>query len=158
MAAPGCPVPAISGLRRRWSFEFPRLSHPSAPPSSGFPVARTPRVQPCFLMSDRVSPARSSSDLPVMELRVASSLASFSAAFRETPGHPAFPLPAALADGVSGLPRILHLPAPPAMENRVASPLASFGVAGAQSSGYPDSRPSSPAFSMESSGRPERLP
>jgi len=101
-----------------------------------------------FQMSDRVSPAHSSSDLPAMEIRVASPLASFGAALRPVSGFPVSRLPAALANAFSGLPQILHLPAAPAMEIQVAPSLASFSVAGAQLPGYPESCASSPAVLM----------
>jgi len=142
------PSPLVPGLRRRWRFELPRLSHPSALPSSRSPVARIPCVQPCLPMSNRVSPAHSSSDLPAMELRVASSLASFGAALCKVSGFPVSRLPAALANAASRFPRLLHLPASPAMEIQVAPSLASFSVAGAQSPGYPRFCSSSPAFPM----------
>jgi len=99
-------------------------------------------------MRDRVAPARSSSDLPAMEIRVASPLASFGAALRKVSSFPVPRLPAALANAFSGLPQVLHLPASPAMEIQVALFLASFSVAGAQPPGYPESCASSPAVSM----------
>ena len=61
MSHPGCPDWLIFRLRRQSSFEFPRLSTPSALPSSKFQVSPALRFQPRLSMRLRVSPAPASS-------------------------------------------------------------------------------------------------
>jgi hypothetical protein len=58
--SPGFPEPSSSGCRR-WFFEFPRVPHPSAPPSSNLQVAPALLLKQRLSIIPRVSPVPESS-------------------------------------------------------------------------------------------------
>jgi len=109
-------------------FPVPRSSGCAGLASPGCPAAASSSASGCA--SPRLPWAVRSSAVPAMRLRVASRLASFSAAGGNSPGRPESSLHHASPPGVSaGLPRFPHLPAVPAMEPRVAPRFPSFSAA-----------------------------
>jgi len=62
-AAASCPARCTFGLCRRWIFESPRISHPSALPALKLRVAPKPCFRLCLPMSRWVAPASASSGL-----------------------------------------------------------------------------------------------
>jgi len=61
MQSSGLPESRIFRLFRRWFFEFPRIAHPSAQPSSKLRVSPALRLKPRLPMIPRVSPVPRSS-------------------------------------------------------------------------------------------------
>jgi len=102
----GFPLGPHLRLHRRWIFESPRISHPSAVPTDQ--LTGLPQV---FSLS--VSPTIHSPSCPaswifryrLMDPRVASVRAPSGCAFRESPGCPASPLPATSIDQFPGCPK-----------------------------------------------------
>jgi len=134
------PAPCVFQPNRRWIFELPRISHPSAAPASrisGLPRISAPPYPPCD-----ESPGRPRSCIFRLNRRW----------IFESPriSHPS----AALALRISGLPRISAPPAPPPMRLWVTPNPASSGSAGDGSSSCPESRILQRRWPCESPGCP----
>jgi hypothetical protein len=125
----GRPAPFIFRPCRRWSFELPRLSHPSAELALETRVA--PHIRCTSAASQRAFELPRSLVfrlLPVMDLRWPPNLASFVGPGVESPGSPESSPSSAVSRSVSGSPRILDLPALAEVESP-GCPEASFSSA-----------------------------
>jgi len=92
MCPPGCPSGCIFRLFRRWSFESPRFSHPSAVPCSGAPGCPGSSLYQCRLpIQASGRPASCIFRLPAMDHRVSPKSHPFSGTAACAPGCPFAP-------------------------------------------------------------------
>jgi len=136
--APGFPVTSIFRLGRRWSFELPRLSHPSAVVCevSGCPVSSL--LQFLLRLRLRVAPSPQSSGLPTVSLRVAPNPLLPAWPWAQSPGRPGCCSSCLPRDQSPGFPGFLTLWLRRLMDLRVSPNFASSGGAVSASSGRPD--------------------
>jgi hypothetical protein len=91
--ASGRPESCILRPDRRWSFELPRLSHPSAAPGARFRVAPAPHLSSsAYRLRLRVAPSPQPSGLPTVRVfRLPRILSPSGLAFDSTSGSPRLP-------------------------------------------------------------------
>jgi len=110
--SPGCPESSVHSLCRRWIIESPRCSHPSAPPVVRFRVAPSPHPFCCASEQALGCPSPCSPALPAIDRRVAPTFILRRCRLTNSPSCPGFSVLRYRRRSVSGLPRILDLPAP----------------------------------------------